>query len=52
MSRLKRPALKHLLPIALVLCLSALLVSAVYAGITSNEHMSDAHYGPPVTQFP
>ncbi len=38
--------------IALVLCLSALLVSVVYAGITSNEHMSDAHYGPPVTQFP
>jgi hypothetical protein len=39
-------------PIALVLCLSALLVSVVYAGATSDEHMSDAHYGPPVTQFP
>jgi hypothetical protein len=38
--------------IALILCLSALLVSVVYAGVTSNERMSDTHYGPPVTQFP
>jgi len=38
--------------IALVLCLSALLASVVYAGTTSNEHMSDSPYGPPVTQFP
>jgi hypothetical protein len=38
--------------IALVLCLSALLANVVYAGATSNEHMSNAHYGPPVTQFP
>jgi len=44
--------LKYLLSIALVLCLSALLVSVVYAGITSDEHMSDIPYGPPVTQFP
>jgi hypothetical protein len=48
---LKHPALKHLLPIALVLCLSVLLASVVYAGITSNEHMSDTPHGPPVTQF-
>lgn len=38
--------------VALVLCLSASLASAVYAGITSNEHMSDTPHGPPVTQFP
>ncbi|MFQ5813494.1 MAG: hypothetical protein ACE5I2_09960, partial [Anaerolineae bacterium] len=49
---MKRPALKHLVLIALVLCLSALLVSVVYAGTTSNEHMSDTPYGPPVTPFP
>ena len=50
---LKRSALKHLVSIALVLCLVALLVSVVYAGTTSNEHMSDIPYGEqPVTQFP
>lgn len=52
MSELKRSALRYLVTIALVLCLSALLVNVVYAGITSNEHMSDTPYGPPVTQFP
>ena len=36
---------------ALVLGLSALLASVVHAGITSNEHMSDTHHGPSVTQF-
>ena len=41
-----------MISIALVLCLSALLASVVYAGITSNEHMSDTHHGPSVTQFP
>jgi hypothetical protein len=41
-----------LISIALVLCLSALLASVVYAGTTSNEHMSDTHHGPPMTQFP
>jgi len=49
---LKRSTLKHLISIALVLCLSALLASVVYAGITSNEHMSNTHFGPPLTQFP
>jgi len=49
---LKRPLLKHLVSIALVLLLSAMLVSVVYAGITSNEHMSDTPHGLPVTQFP
>ena len=49
---MQRSTPKHLISIALVLCLSALLASVVYAGITSNEHMSDAHYGPPATQFP
>ncbi|MBC8448588.1 MAG: hypothetical protein H8D78_12645 [Chloroflexi bacterium] len=49
---MKHSTLKHLISIALVLCLSALLASVVYAGITSNEHMSNAHFGPSVTQFP
>ena len=49
---MKRSPLKYLLPIAAVLCVSALLASVVYAGITSNEHMSDTHYGAPMTQFP
>ena len=50
--KLQRSPLKHLISIALVLGLSVLLASVVYAGITSNEHMSDTHYGPPMTQFP
>jgi hypothetical protein len=49
---LKRSTLKYLIPLALVLCLSALLASVVYAGTTSNEHMSDTPYGPSVAQFP
>jgi len=49
---LQRSTIKHLISIALVLCLSALLASVVYAGITSNEHMSDTHHGPSVAQFP
>ena len=49
---MKRSLLKYLLPTAVVLGVSALLTSVVYAGITSNERMSDTPYGPPVTQFP
>jgi len=41
-----------LISITLGLGLRALLASVVYAGITSNEHMSNAPYGPPTTQFP
>lgn len=52
MSEFKRSTFKHLVTIALVLCLSALLVNVAYAGTTSNEHMSDAPYGPAVTEFP
>ena len=43
---------KYLLPLALVLCLSALLGNAVYAGTTGNERMSDSPYGPPMTECP
>ncbi len=48
---MKRLVLKHLMLIALVLCLGALMVNAIYADIT-RAYMSDTPGGPEMTQFP
>jgi hypothetical protein len=49
---MKHRAIKHLLTIALVLGLSALLVDPLYAGTLTNTRMSDVPEGPEITHFP
>ncbi len=50
---MKRAGLRDLMPIALVLCLSALLVSTIYAGIIvpGSVRMTDTPGGAEMTQF-